>query len=268
MKINKQKQAGLNFNEAVQKKLIQDRCASIDALSIDSIHKMEAKKRVIDTFTSSDSLFYLPTKTVLDLSSRVKIDIHSFDYTFLGRIVDGKKVTFLLGDIFYRWYKTSDKLNVVAVHQKEITDDIKNLYPNGTTDTSYVFFSFDITHGVISFPISVVKPFSIENAHQFIQLLIFTELSPIETKCLNPKQSFGTRRNGKYLNESDRKVIVVDSTWNLNIIITGKFLVSGHFRIQKHGTNFSEQKLIWINSFQKDGYKRFAKKTSNNNNLN
>jgi hypothetical protein len=260
MIIKNKNQAGLNFTEFQKQRLIKERFGSIDSLNIDENLKRTSKDRLMKTIEADGSKFYLLTKTVLDLASRVKIDLNNFDYKFLDTITENK-ITFLLGDRFYRWTKTEGKINVLCVEQQEIPDYMKGAYPIGTThDISYVFFSFDTHYGALSFPNNAVKPFSEETALEFLQLLVFTELSPIETKSIFPNQSTGTRRAGKYTNDSNSKVIIVDSTWNLNIVITGAFIVSGFFRMQPFGENNSKRKLIWISSFKKNGYTRGAKK--------
>lgn len=260
MRIKKEKQAGLNFSEFNKQRIIKERCGQIDAANISQEIKDDSKQRILKTVDGEGTKFYLPSKTVLDLSTRVKVDIDKFDYKFLDSVKD-KKITFLLGDKFYRWTKTEGKINVLAAFQQEIPAEYKRYYPVGVThDISYVFFSFDTKHGVLSFPLNVAPPFSEETVLEFLRLLIFTELSPIETRILAPNQSYGTRRAGKYMNDSNDHIIIVDSTWNTNIVITQAFLVSGHFRMQACGKNWSERELIWIQSFGKDGYKRGAKK--------
>lgn len=260
MIIKNKNQSGLNFTEFQKQRVIKERFGSIDSLNIIEELKRTSKERLMRTIEEEGSKFYLPTKTVLDLSSRVKIDLNTFDYTFLDTISE-KKITFLLGDRFYRWTKTEGKINVLAVEQKEIPNHISHLYPQGVThDIAYVFFSFDTKIGGLSFPNNAAEPFSEQTALEFLKLLVFTELSPIETKSIFPNQSTGTRRAGKYTNESNSKVIIVDSTWNLNIVITGAFIVSGFFRMQQYGENNSKRKLIWVSSFKKNGYTRGAKK--------
>lgn len=260
MKIQKEKQAGLNFNEFNKQRIIRERFSQIDAVQgLSDELRNDSKSRIEKTISEEGSLFYLPSKTVMDLSSRVKVDINAFDYKFFNSIKD-KKITFLLGDKFYRWTKTPNKINVLAVYQQAIPEHMKKFYPSGVThDMAYVFFAFDTQHGVLSFPPNPAHPFSEETVLEFVRLLIFTELSPIETKVLSPNQSIGTRRAGKYRNESNRNVIIVDSTWNTHIEINEAFLVSGHFRMQACGKNWSERELIWVSGFQKKGYHRKPK---------
>lgn len=94
----------------------------------------------------------------------------------------------------------------------------------------------------------------------FLKTLAFVELGEIDLKILSPSQSMGTKKKGKFKNDTNRQVIVVDSTWNTTIVRTTGFNVSGHFRLQRCGKNFSGVKLTWINSYDKKGYVRKAKK--------
>lgn len=248
MLINKSKQIGLNFNPTYEQQIIKHRTSLVMGMSIPDEHKKEACERIEKTINGEGYKLYLPTQTVLDLSSKIKFDEDTFNFKFLDSIKEGKKVTFLMGNIFYRWYKSADKVNVTGISM------VGNYL-------SYVFFSIDTKQGVLTLPSNNEPPFEKrETIHDLIRLIIFTELSPIETKELNPNQSTGTRRAGKYLNESDKKVIIVDSTWNLNIVVTKGFLVSGHFRVQPVGQGRQQCKLIWIKNYEKDGYVKGAKK--------
>lgn len=94
---------------------------------------------------------------------------------------------------------------------------------------------------------------------QFLQLLIFTELAPLQTVVLKPNQSTGRFGFFKTRNESTQDIVIVDSTWNKTIVVVGKFAVRGHFRLQPCGKDRLERELIFINEFKKNGYVRQAK---------
>lgn len=102
-----------------------------------------------------------------------------------------------------------------------------------------------------------------ENAEifsQIMQVLAFVELGDIEVIQLNKNQSAGTKSTGdKFANKSNYTVFVVDSSWNKLIIRTEGFAVRGHFRLQPCGPNMADRKLIWIDAFEKHGYKRRPK---------
>lgn len=63
----------------------------------------------------------------------------------------------------------------------------------------------------------------------------------------------------KYLNETNHKIEILDSTYFTTISRTEGFGVSGHFRFQPFGPHLSDRKLIWISAFKKTGYTRKAK---------
>ena len=90
-----------------------------------------------------------------------------------------------------------------------------------------------------------------------MQLLSFVELSDIEVTLLNPMKNNGRhKRDGKITNNSPKTVYVVDSSWNKIVMRTDGFAVRGHFRLQPCGPGRMDRKLIWIDAFEKHGYKR------------
>ena len=52
---------------------------------------------------------------------------------------------------------------------------------------------------------------------------------------------------------------IIDITYFTRLIRTGEFGVSGHFRVQYFGTGNNEAKIIFIDSYKKNGYSRGAK---------
>lgn len=90
-------------------------------------------------------------------------------------------------------------------------------------------------------------------------IILFMQFAEIETVITVGRNSKGKSKakikKEKYLNESDIPIEIIDSTWFRRLIRTGKFKVSGHFRLQPYGKGRSEKKLIWIDEFNKNGYK-------------
>ena len=99
-----------------------------------------------------------------------------------------------------------------------------------------------------------------EDICNLFQLLVFTELAETEIVELAPGKKFGTRKQGKYLNETKSNVIVVDANWNKYVFTSEGFNVRGHFRWQPCGVDRQQRKLIFIEEFQKKGYSRRPKK--------
>lgn len=88
--------------------------------------------------------------------------------------------------------------------------------------------------------------------------LNFLRYAKIETKYLHSTKKCNLNDN-KYVNNSTEDITVVDSTWFTTLIKSDAFKVSGHFRLQPYK---DRKELIWINEFEKTGYRREAKKLS------
>lgn len=150
MKINK-KQSGLNFNKWHEERILKERISSVLQSNCIDKEKETSIQRLRRLVPQDGTLFYLPTKSVVDLSERIKINPHKFDFKFLSNVAE-KKITFLLGDIFMRWNKTGNKINVLSGYIVEIPQHLKQFYPQYIThDISYIIFSFDTNIGAISF---------------------------------------------------------------------------------------------------------------------
>lgn len=62
----------------------------------------------------------------------------------------------------------------------------------------------------------------------------------------------------KNLTQSD--LLIADINWSYDVERNVPFSVSGHYRMQPCGPSRSKLKLIWVEAFQKKGYKRKAGK--------
>lgn len=113
-------------------------------------------------------------------------------------------------------------------------------------------FGIEMEDGGYFFQKGFEKEFS-----TIMQVLTFVELGDIEIKILEAGRNNGGKKNvDKVTNTSNKTVYVVDSSWNQIIIRTTGFAVRGHFRLQSCGEAMKDRKLIWINAFEKHGYKR------------
>lgn len=101
------------------------------------------------------------------------------------------------------------------------------------------------------------SPRNHEAFSMIMQTLTFIELGDIDVKILDSGRNNGKpKNNGKVTNTTNRTVYVVDSAWNTIVVRTEGFAVRGHFRLQPCGINHADRKLIWIDAFEKHGYKR------------
>lgn len=119
------------------------------------------------------------------------------------------------------------------------------LYMN--TDTGELCEHFDHVDGL-------------ESEEFLYKLLCFFYLTENIEEIIAPKSVHGTRKTGKTLNDFSFPLTVVTSKWNITSIRTEGFMVSGHFRLQPKGVGRSEYEMIFIEPFQKNGYKRTAGK--------
>jgi hypothetical protein len=86
----------------------------------------------------------------------------------------------------------------------------------------------------------------------------FLKYAEPETKIVNGLKK-EKHCGQKYLNETNRSIEILDSTYFTTICRTEGFGVSGHFRWQPYGPKMSNKRLQWISEYQKQGYTRKAK---------
>lgn len=87
---------------------------------------------------------------------------------------------------------------------------------------------------------------------------LFKSYAQVETKFVAAKSDF---RSGlsRYQNDTGLNITYLTSKWFTNIVRTQGFNVSGHFRLQPKKVNGEWTKeLIWINPFEKHGYRSRA----------
>lgn len=84
------------------------------------------------------------------------------------------------------------------------------------------------------------------------------EYADVESKVINAQKK-EHHVGVKYLNETNRKIEILDSTYFTTISRTEGFGVRGHFRFQPYGIDMKERRLQWINEYQKTGYTKRAK---------
>jgi hypothetical protein len=96
-----------------------------------------------------------------------------------------------------------------------------------------------------------------------IAFILFKKYCTVETKIIAGK-STSKHIGVKYVNQTNKNIKVLDSTWFTTIVKSDGFNVRGHFRFQPYGPGNSLRKLIWIADFEKEGYTRTAKVLNQN----
>jgi hypothetical protein len=134
------------------------------------------------------------------------------------------------------------------------------------TLTTYGIIDNDFRYGGCAFNIKDGKPHNDTNylsdyLNGILLSLWFIKNCEIESKIVAPKSK--VRDNGqKFFNESKSNFTILNCNWFTELIRDTPFLVKGHLRWQVHGEKNSKRKLIWIDEFEKSGYKRDSKKPS------
>ncbi|MBK7362836.1 MAG: hypothetical protein IPJ01_11110 [Micavibrio sp.] len=156
---------------------------------------------------------------------------------------------------FYRVNLRQDEIMAVLVKTTKTENNLDYI--------SYDAFKIFPLKDVVHYPPNQNDYLNDKYFMEFLKLLIFVEYSELQETVLMPNQSVGTRKQGKYLNETDKKFIIVDSAWNKKIIVSGKFGVSGHPRYIMSKDSI---KVIYIKEYTKNGYTRGAKRNQTDNN--
>lgn len=195
---------------------------------------------------------YLLKQSAMIIAERIKAErLLDEDFKFLNRVKEGKKITYLIdSNSFYRWERVGDNIMCIYVNANDT--------PQGKL-MQWNLWKFNLDSGNISYPPHEYSDAFEKIMMRFVRLLIFTELSELELVTLAPDRSIGTRRDGKFVNETKSDIVIVDSSWNKMIFRTTGFAVSGHLRLQRHGKGRNDVKLIYIEEFEKHGYVRKAK---------
>jgi hypothetical protein len=188
------------------------------------------------TIKHPNPIYYLIQKTVYECSEKIRVS-DNFSCSVFGKIKDGHHFYLMGKNEMYSFIK----FNGV----------IRASYWSRSREIAFEF-GFDLEEDKYYFPSNEKSEFN-----RLVKLMIFIELGDIEVVEIEKGRNNGKAKNeGKITNTSDYTVYVVDSSWNKLIIRTDGFAVMGHFRLQPCGAALKERKLIWINAFEKHGYKR------------
>ena len=249
MRIKKENQLGLNFTQEIKDKFYQIHSDKFFSQFNEEELKpfKEQWKWILDDSQNKNLLF---TKTAIEVCKKIKVD--KFKPSIL-KIKTPKKYTFLIDDKhFYRVFLNGSEILVLHIKKEDLA--------NGQSYLSYDSFKILPNENRVVYPPNQNDYLNDKHFVEFIKLLIFTEYSELQEVVIKPNQSYGTKKQGKYLNETSQNFVLVDSTWNSIIIRKDGFGVIGHFRLQPIGKNREDRKLIYISEFFKNGYIRNAKR--------
>lgn len=92
-------------------------------------------------------------------------------------------------------------------------------------------------------------------------LCLFMDVADIFEEIVKPKQKIHLH-NCRYQNKGKQDLIFLNANYIKTSIRDAGFPVRGHFRWQRHGKGLSSVKLIFVDSYEKKGYKIEAKRDS------
>lgn len=196
--------------------------------------------------SNEENKSYYITDTVTDKLKLLKIKTKDgrYDYTVFNELAD-QKCTFILKD---------NRLVRMTIDAEVMWFCYLTMSPDNYLETT--FFYIKRATGKETADSEAVA----EIEDYLYKLLCFIFLSETEEILLYPNQSYGTRKQGKVLNEIKQPLIIVNSNWNVTSIRTEGFNVSGHFRLQPYGQNRGMSRVKWIEPFEKSGYKKTSAK--------
>lgn len=97
---------------------------------------------------------------------------------------------------------------------------------------------------------------------------LFKKYCDLETKVTEPKNRRAKVGGNKYLNETDKRITILDATWFTNLVVSGKFMVGdetgGFLQWFYYGPGKKQKRLQWVMPYEKQGYTRKAKATTQN----
>ncbi len=94
-------------------------------------------------------------------------------------------------------------------------------------------------------------------------LMCYIELCDNEEVIVKPKEKYGTKKTGNFINTFKLPIIVINNTWNVTTIRDEEFTVSGHVAIRMSGKGWSIPRLVYIEPYVKEGYVRKSGKQLN-----
>jgi hypothetical protein len=274
MKLSAHTQLGLGFTQKMKDNLLMLQIQNMIKNNVEPHDQAISTMRIKRMFSEEKNQNYVFRKTAQAIAEGIKMSKgKAEDFRFLRKLQE-KKVTFLMGkEAFYRWEKLGTDIFCIYVEQRDkivstpiasrsisASLDAITVKQDTITDLRYWIFGFDLETGFLLYPPDERDEVVEGIIMRFVRMLIFTELSKLETIVLKPREKFGTKKEGKFINDHRDKVVIVDSTWNKIFVNQGEFGVSRHLRLQACGKEWSDRELIVIKEFKKKGYNRKALK--------
>jgi hypothetical protein len=207
----------------------------------DNLDNKEANE-LLDIFEKNKYVF---SNSVIDTLHTIKIN-DEFDCNILKERKTSNGIIILDSNELYIFQQIGDKLKVI-----NFTVSIKDDY----SDIQLFTFNLNQNEKIID------KNIETEVWKKFIRCLIYLDFLPTETKYIKPNEKFGTRKQGKIINETEYKVILVTKAWNQEYKTRPKtkFYSKEHWGIRWTGVRRQIPKVTFIKGSIK-GLNKLAEK--------
>lgn len=96
--------------------------------------------------------------------------------------------------------------------------------------------------------------------NKFMVVVTYLELTPVTYNIIDGNRSYGTKKEDKVKNETNKRFIMVNTNWNVETITISDIHVRGHWRLQPYGVGRSQYKYIYIQPFDKGITRRLPQK--------
>jgi hypothetical protein len=235
-------------------------CAEIVSHTYPTYNGSESDKNYnkITTLTNllrpNNQKAYYITETVLSKLDLLKIKRNNitnfFDWTVFKNIKE-QKLTFIFPD------NALLRLEFKQEHIMFAHLSVNKMYNKVSGKLAWILFYANRETGELS---QNFADKDVQSLDEFIYaLLCFMYLTDNDELELKAGAKYGTRKQGKIINELPCPITIVNSRWNTTTIRTESFGVCGHFAIRWTGSGRTNARMVFINPFEKKGYKRVAK---------
>lgn len=146
----------------------------------------------------NDKNKYIFSNSVIDTLHTIKVQ-DQFDCNILKERKSSNGIIIMDSTELYIFEEINEKLKVM-----NFTVSLKDNY----SDLKIFTFNLNDNEKIIAEDIET------EVWKKFLRCLIYLDFLPTEIKYINPKEKFGTRKQGKVINETDQKIILVTKAWN------------------------------------------------------
>ncbi len=247
--VNSKNYFGLEMDEMTKEMVIEKYIKEVPE-QYRSVRKWYAR-----AYTTDTDINYLISKHALETIEQIKMDNPEKVVDMIIEKADPEGATFLINkNEFFRYMPIEDRgtKDMMCIYMRRVPTGTQIM---GFKDWYVEYESWRLSAGgEINHPTDKRLPVII----QFIKIMIFVKCSNVETYFMKPMEKARPPQmaDSRWINKSGKEVTLVNADWNRMYIKAEGFKVRGHIRFQRHGEGNKLIKLIWIDSYEKKGYKR------------